>query len=141
MEKNHKSKHIRLRRLSKKVKNNVDLLKNTVEDPVDVKSDDSFGPNDGAGCDEGEALQRKTSVKFDQVVRIAQQVNKFTDNSKKVHNRRKFNYEKYIKYLELTLDTVGFSLGKVTITWDRVSFFIVLLMSLVGVFAQNAFLK
>lgn len=78
---------------------------------------------------------------FSNVVRLAQQVNKFTNNSKKVQNRRKFNYEKYIKYLELTLDTVGFSLGKVTITWDRVSFFLVLLMSLVGVFAQNAFLK
>ena len=88
-----------------------------------------------------EKPQRTNSVKFDKVVRLAQQVNKFTDNTKKQQIRRKFNYEKYIKYLELTLDTVGFSLGKVTITWDRVSFFIVLLMTLVGVFAQNAFLK
>ena len=46
-----------------------------------------------------------------------------------------------IKFLELTLDTIGFSLGKMTITWDRVSFFIVLLLTLVGVFAENAFLK
>ncbi|XP_066923073.1 uncharacterized protein [Clytia hemisphaerica] len=88
-----------------------------------------------------EGPQRTNSVKFDKVVRLAQQVNKFTDNTKRQQIRRKFNYEKYIKYLELTLDTVGFSLGKVTITWDRVSFFIVLLMTLVGVFAQNAFLK
>ena len=69
------------------------------------------------------------------VVGVMQKVNNFKKK------RRKFNYEKFIKFIELTIDTIGFSLGKVTITWDRVSFFIILLLSLVGVFAQNAFLK
>merc|ERR1712013_64045 len=55
--------------------------------------------------------------------------------------RPKFNYEKYIKFLELTLETVGFSLARVTLTWDRVSFFLALLASLVGVFGQSAVLR
>ena len=57
------------------------------------------------------------------------------------HIRRKFNYEKYIKYLELTLDNIGFSIGRVRITWSGVSAFIALLFTLVGVFAQNALFK
>ena len=52
--------------------------------------------------------EEQTTKPFSNVVRLAQQVNKFTNNSQKVQNRRKFNYEKYIKYLELTLGTVGF---------------------------------
>lgn len=82
------------------------------------------------------AKSEKTKSSLHDIVRVARTVNKFKNIP-----RRKFNYEKYIKFLELTLDTIGFSLGKMTITWDRVSFFIVLLLTLVGVFAQNAFLK
>ena len=77
----------------------------------------------------------KSKPALSKVVGVMQKVNNFKKK------RRKFNYEKFIKFLELTVDTIGFSLGKVTITWDRVSFFIILLLSLVGVFAQNAFLK
>ena len=77
----------------------------------------------------------KSKPALSKLVGVMQKVNNFKKK------RGKFNYEKFIKFLELTLDTIGFSLGKVTITWDRVSFFIILLLSLVGVFAQNAFLK
>lgn len=145
VEKNRKSNRIRLRRVSKKLLNNK-INNNNKKDSTTVnKEDDKCTESVNNAQDEQAETtplnESASNVKFGQVVRIAQQVSKFTDNTKKVHNRRKFNYEKYIKYLELTLDTVGFSLGKVTITWDRVSFFIVLLMTLVGVFAQNAFLK
>lgn len=57
----------------------------------------------------------------------------------KTKKKRKFNFEKYITYLESILPTVGFSVGGVVITWDGVSFFIVLLLTLVGIFAQEAF--
>ena len=77
---------------------------------------------------------KETKMSFGNVVRVAQRVRKFK-------KQPKFNYEKYFKFLELTLDTVGFSLGNVTVTWDRVSLFIVFLLTLVGMFAQNAFLK
>ncbi|XP_057290543.1 uncharacterized protein LOC130613224 isoform X1 [Hydractinia symbiolongicarpus] len=111
------------------------------------KSDDPPEQNQGNSVHdfkEGVKLSKHSEVKdkqtvkqrFGNVVRVAQTVGKF-----KSMPRKKFNYEKYIKFLELTLDTIGFSLGKVTITWDRVSFFIVLLLTLVGVFAENAFLK
>ena len=142
VEKDHKSNRIRLRRMSKKLLNNKINNNNNKDSNVDKVAEETKSVNGNEAVTKTTDLNESASnVKFGQVVRIAQQVSKFTDNTKKVHNRRKFNYEKYIKYLELTLDTVGFSLGKVTITWDRVSFFIVLLMTLVGVFAQNAFLK
>jgi len=83
-----------------------------------------------------ESMNGKSSNnKFGKIVGVAQTVNRLKKS------RIKFNYEKYIKFLELTLDTIGFSLGNVTVTWDRASFFMVLLLTLVGVFAQNAFLK
>ena len=56
-------------------------------------------------------------------------------------NRRKFNYEKYVKFLELTLESIGFCLARVTLTWDRVSFYLMLLATLVGVFGQSAVLQ
>ena len=54
---------------------------------------------------------------------------------------RKFNYEKYIKYIEITSGTIGFSIAGVVITLDRVSFFCGMLLTFVGVFAQTAILK
>ena len=57
----------------------------------------------------------------------------------KVKKKRKFNYEKYIIYLESILPTVGFSIGGVIITFNGIYTFIVVLTFLVGVFAQEAF--
>jgi len=57
----------------------------------------------------------------------------------KTKKRRKFNYEKYIIYLESILPTVGFSIGGVVITFNGIYTFIVVLTFLVGVFAQEAF--
>ena len=57
----------------------------------------------------------------------------------KAKKRRKFNYEKYIIYLESILPTVGFSIGGVIITFNGIYTFIVVLSFLVGVFAQEAF--
>jgi len=56
----------------------------------------------------------------------------------KTKKKRKFNYEKYIIYLESILPTVGFSIGGV-ITFNGIYTFIVVLTFLVGVFAQEAF--
>ena len=57
----------------------------------------------------------------------------------KTKKKRKFNYEKYIIYLESILPTVGFSIGGVIITFNGIYTFIVVLTFLVGVFAQEAF--
>ena len=57
----------------------------------------------------------------------------------KTKKKRKFNYEKYIIYLESILPTVGFSIGGVIITFNGIYTFIVILSFLVGVFAQEAF--
>ena len=57
------------------------------------------------------------------------------------NNRKKFNYEKYLQYLEINLETIGYRIAGVMVTWDRASFFTVILITLVGVFAQAAFLK
>lgn len=53
---------------------------------------------------------------------------------------RKFNYEKYLRVLEHTLDHTGFRIGKVRITWQRVDFIFVFLFSLVMMFAESAIL-
>ena len=57
----------------------------------------------------------------------------------KTKKKRKFNYEKYITYLESILPTVGFSIGGVIITYNGIYTFIVIITFLVGVFAQEAF--
>ena len=57
----------------------------------------------------------------------------------RVKAKRKFNFEKYITYLDNTLPSIGFSIGGVVITWDAVSGFCFLLFTLVGIFAQEAF--
>lgn len=79
---------------------------------------------------------KETGNTFKKVVGLVRSAKMF-----KKHQRHKtFNYEKYIKFLELSLGHTGFSIGNVVITWNRVSFFIVVLITLVGVFAQNALL-
>ena len=55
-----------------------------------------------------------------------------------VKGKRKFNFEKYITYLDNTLPTIGFSIGGVVITWDAVLSLCFLLFTLVGIFAQEA---
>ena len=96
--------------------------------------------------DEGNEIEKQKSPKcmgapgrkhFKSIVDVVKTAKVF----KKSKKYKAFNYEKYTKFLELTLGHIGFSIGKVLITWDRVSFFIVILSTLVGVFAQNALLK
>lgn len=48
--------------------------------------------------------------------------------------KRKFNYEKYIIYLESILLMVGFFIGGVIIIFNGIYIFIVVLFFLVGVF-------
>ena len=81
---------------------------------------------------------RPGSSKLGTVVNVAKAVGQLQRRTK---IRKKFNYEKYIKYLETILITIGFSVSGVMVTWDRVSFFSIVLFTMVGVFAQAAFLK
>ena len=74
---------------------------------------------------------------FAQVALTAKAAGKFMRHRKAC---RQFNYEKFIKFLELTLEDNGFSISKVTITWKRVTTFLVILFTMVGAFAQNVFL-
>lgn len=90
--------------------------------------------------------QWETTGKTDENEDSLPRVNFLTGMAKTFHQwrtkakkRRKFNYEKYIIYLESILPTVGFSIGGVIITFNGIYTFIVVLTFLVGVFAQEAF--
>lgn len=79
---------------------------------------------------------RQPSSKINFLSGMAKTFNRWRTKTKK---KRKFNYEKYITYLESILPTVGFSLGGVIITYNGIYTFIVVITFLVGVFAQEAF--
>ena len=56
------------------------------------------------------------------------------------HSRklRKFQFEKYITYLEKVSRNVGFSIGVVLVTWDLVSAVFFFLISLIALFVQES---
>ena len=121
----------------------------STDHPGDNNADDTSSPeskrNAGTENEIGTGTElgvRKTSVRsVDSPRRKTSVASSEGSRKTSVARRRKFNYEKYMKFLELTLETVGFSLARVTLTWDRVSFFLALLATLVGVFGQSAVLR
>ena len=59
----------------------------------------------------------------------------------KLQHRRKapkFNFEKYISFLQNVLPTVGFDILGITVTWNMVSTIIFLELSLLSLFVQES---
>ena len=56
----------------------------------------------------------------------------------KKKSRRKFQFEKYIMYLEKVSRREGFSIGLVLITWELVSAVFFFLISLIALFIQES---
>ena len=56
------------------------------------------------------------------------------------HKRKlpKFNFEKYISYLDKVSRNVGFSIGVVLVTWELVSTVFFFLISLIALFLQES---
>ena len=52
--------------------------------------------------------------------------------------RPKFNFDKFLSYLESMRAVVGFSIGGIIVTWDLVSTTLFLVFSLVAVFVQES---
>lgn len=64
----------------------------------------------------------------------AKAVSKF----KRVAKRPRFNFEKFLSYLESMRAVVGFHIAGVMITWDKVSTTLFLLFSIIAVFVQES---
>lgn len=90
----------------------------------------------------GEETQEKTSDEgtksvgsgFASTVTAIQAINKL----KKKAKRSKFNFEKFLSYLESMRPTVGFHIAGIMVTWDLVSTTLFLLFSVVAVFMQES---
>ena len=57
----------------------------------------------------------------------------------KRRKRHRFNYDKYIQYVDKYLPQVGFTIGGLIMTWSQVAGYALFLASAVAVFAQEAF--
>jgi len=75
-----------------------------------------------------------SSSKFASTVATAQAINKF----RSAKNRPRFNFEKFLSYLESMRSVVGFSIAGIMVTWDLVSTTLFLLFSIIAVFLQES---
>lgn len=69
-------------------------------------------------------------------VAAATAINKFKKQAAK--NRPRFNFEKFLSYLESMRSVVGFSIAGIMVTWDLVSTTLFLLFSIIAVFMQES---
>eukprot|EP00111_Clytia_hemisphaerica_P023335 TCONS_00068687-protein len=88
--------------------------------------------------DPGNIVGSTTSInsvpRFASTVAAATAINKF----KNVKNRPRFNFEKFLSYLESMRSVVGFSISGIMVTWDLVSTTLFLLFSIIAVFMQES---
>ena len=63
---------------------------------------------------------------------------RFIGKLQQKRTRSKFQFEKYITYLEKVSRNVGFSIGVVLVTWDLVSTVFFFLISLIALFVQES---
>ena len=63
---------------------------------------------------------------------------RFIGKLQQKRTRSKFQFEKYITYLEKVSRNVGFSIGVVLVTWDLVSAVFFFLISLIALFVQES---
>ena len=88
--------------------------------------------------DPGNVAGSTTSInsvpRFASTVAAATAINKF----KNVKNRPRFNFEKFLSYLESMRSVVGFSISGIMVTWDLVSTTLFLLFSIIAVFMQES---
>lgn len=75
-----------------------------------------------------------SSPRFASTVTTAQAINKF----RSAKNRPRFNFEKFLSYLESMRSVVGFSIAGIMVTWDLVSTTLFLLFSIIAVFLQES---
>ena len=67
------------------------------------------------------------------VVNTKRRISKFTKNRK-----ARFNFSKYLSYLETMRSAVGFSISGIMVTWDLVSTTLFFVFSIVAVFVQES---
>ena len=63
---------------------------------------------------------------------------KYANKLKKKVRRPRFNFEKFLSYLESMRPTVGFHIAGIMVTWDLVSTTLFLLFSVIAVFMQES---
>lgn len=76
----------------------------------------------------------KTQNSFAGAVRAAKAIAKFRKNAKKP----RFNFEKFLSYLESMRSVVGFEIAGIIVTWDLVSTSLFLMFSIIAVFMQES---
>ena len=77
-----------------------------------------------------------SNARLASTVAAATAVNKFKKQATK--NRPRFNFEKFLSYLESMRSVVGFSIAGIMVTWDLVSTTLFLLFSIIAVFMQES---
>ena len=94
--------------------------------------DDQLKPKEPAGSETPKRSRREV---LDMVLRgAARAVGKLKHNAKKP----KFNFEKYISYLQNVLPNIGFDIMGIIVTWNMVSAIIFLEVSVLALFVQES---
>lgn len=101
---------------------------------AEVSDDERLGEKD-KNRPEGEKPKRSRREVLDLVLRgAARAVGKMRHNAKKP----KFNFEKYISYLQNVLPNIGFDIMGIIVTWNMVSAIIFLEVSVLALFVQES---
>ena len=83
-----------------------------------------------------QCLINSNNPRFASTVAAATAINKFKKQVTK--SRPRFNFEKFLSYLESMRSVVGFSISGIMVTWDLVSTTLFLLFSIIAVFLQES---
>lgn len=103
-------------------------------DSPEVSEDDKIDEK-GKDRADGDKPKRSRREVMDLVLRgAARAVGKMKHNAKKP----KFNFEKYISYLQNVLPNVGFDIMGIIVTWNMVSAIIFLEVSVLALFVQES---
>jgi len=103
-------------------------------DSAEVSEDERLDRKDKDRSD-GEKPKRSRREVMDLVLRgAARAVGKIKHNAKKP----KFNFEKYISYLQNVLPNIGFDIMGIIVTWNMVSAIIFLEVSVLALFVQES---
>jgi len=78
----------------------------------------------------------RSNPRLASTVAAATAINKFKKQA--IKNRPRFNFEKFLSYLESMRSVVGFSIAGIMVTWDLVSTTLFLLFSIIAVFLQES---
>ena len=116
-----------------------EALSKTVE-PVDIDKRLNIKPDIRKASSPGALYPTKSPVDSGPAPAMAKIVNtaRTVDKFKTKARRHRFNFDKFLSYLESMRSVVGFTIAGIMVTWDLVSTTLFFLFSVIAVFVQES---